>query len=641
MDLTIDCLYDYLKSAFGSLEWKKTEWYMSIFNRVKIMGNGKKSVQTTLQFVFFLLITVVFLAYISYFIVSESRKIKTQAFDTVSRDTMTTSAFMDEEIKSVNTVMQNVAYSNLVKEHFLAYLNTPVSDNNNYSEMQNIKVLTDLLTAIMGPSRPVDQIYLYSLDKGYVGVGLDNTNSEGSVKDMPWYDDLMQSSSNRFVFCDQDTRLEKYFTYKEGSRFLTACSVYLSTYYKPQGVIEVKHSISSLTSRLKNVDTGTYNEKIYIYDQAGNNIYNSADDNIADTYRAFVEPMDLPDDDVPRYISYNKDTHLFVNRSSYSGFTTVIAIDNHDVYKPIFDFIKANLLIFLVFVIFILFLSYVVSRIITIPVMKMYSNIASLHNDDENILTESLDRIDTNIIELDTLYSAVVEMHDRARASMNREIVLNNQRLQSQILALQSQMNPHFLYNSLATISAMADEGMNDEVINMCQTMSRILRYISSDKEPLVSIREDMTHARDYLECMKMRYGDDLIYDIRLPDEIMDMKIPKLCLQLIVENSIKFTTKNVKAPWKVEIDGIVTGIYWEIAVRDNGKGFSEEDLEEIKEKIDYINRTDLLPNLEINGMGLMNIYIRFKTLYNGKHIFRVSNNATGGAIVTIGGELNE
>ena len=104
------------------------------------------------------------MAYISYFVISESRKIKTQAFDTVSRDTMTTSAFMDEEIKSVNTVMQNVAYSNLVKEHFLAYLNTPVSGgDNDYSEMQNIKVLTDLLTAIMGPSRPVDQIYLYSL----------------------------------------------------------------------------------------------------------------------------------------------------------------------------------------------------------------------------------------------------------------------------------------------------------------------------------------------------------------------------------------------------------------------------------------------------------------------------------------------
>ena len=606
-----------------------------------MIGKSKKSVRTTLQFVFFLLVTVVFLVYISYFIISESRKIKTQAFEAVSRDTQTASAFMDEEIKSVNTVMQNVAYSNLVKEHFLVYMNRPFSSGDgNYSEMQNIKVLTDLLTAIMGPSRPVDQIYLYSLEGGCVGVGLDNSNTSDHVDDKPWYDDLKNSENNRLVFCDRDERLTKFFTYEDGSRFLTVASVYQSTYYKPQGVIEVKHSISSLISKLKKIDTGAYNEKIYIYDQTGKSIYSFTNDNMAEKYASLVTGNEQPAYDEPRHISYNGNTHLFVNTSSYSGFTTVIAIDNNDVYRPIYDYIKANLLIFAGFIVLILLLSYVVSRIITIPVMKMYSNISSLHTDKESMLTGSLEKIDTNIIELDTLYSAVMDMHNRAKASMNREIVLNNQRLQSQILALQSQMNPHFLYNSLATISAMADEGMNNEVTKMCQTISRILRYISSDKDPMVPVNEDVSHAKDYLECMKMRYEDDLIYSISIPDEMKDIKIPKLCLQLIVENSIKYATKNVRAPWIISIDGRMTGIYWEITVKDNGPGFNEADLKEINDKIEYINKTDMLPGLEINGMGLMNIYIRFKTLYHGKHIFRVSNYAEGGALVTIGGELD-
>ena len=606
-----------------------------------MIGRSKKSVQNALQLMFFLLVTVVFLAYISYFIISESRKIKTQAFETLSRDAQTASAFMDEEIKNVNTVMQNVAYSNLVKEHFLIYMNRDDSNSEGrYSEMQNIKVLTDLLTAIMGPSRPVDQIYLYSLDGGCVGVGLDNSNTGDNVTDRPWYDDLVRSDDNHLVFCDEDDRLDKFYSYDEGSRFLTVASVYLSTYYNPQGVIEVKHSISSLISKLKKIDTGVYNERIYIYDQTGKSIYDFSDDSMAEEYAPYVIGTDPPVYDEPRHISYNKNTHLFADTSSYSGFTTVIAIDNSDVYGPIYDYVKANLLIFAGAVILILLLSYVVSRIITIPVMKMYSSISSLHTDDESILTGSLEKIDTNIIELDTLYKAVMDMHDRAKSSMNREIVLNNQRLQSQILALQSQMNPHFLYNSLATISAMADEGMNDEVVKMCQTISRILRYISSDKEPLVPLSVDASHATDYLECMKMRYGDDLIYDINIPDEMNDIKIPKLCLQLIVENSIKYTTKNVRAPWRISIDGRLTGMYWEISVKDNGPGFLEEDLKVINEKIDYINKTDMLPGLEINGMGLMNIYIRFKTLYHGRHIFRVSNCAEGGALVTIGGDLD-
>ena len=605
-----------------------------------MLGSKKKSVQRTLQYVFFLIIIVIFLAYMGYFVFSESRKIKTRAFETVRGDTLTTSAFADEEVRSINTVMQNVAYSNLVKEHFLAYLNRPdAGGSDSYSDTQNIKVLTDLLTAIIGPSRPVDQIYLYSLEKGCVGVGLDNTNTSVSVMDMPWYNDLEDSDNNRFIFCDQDKRLDKYFTYAEGSRFLTICSVYQSSFYKPQGVIEVKRSISSLASKLSNLDTGSYNEKIYIYDRSWNIIYESADDGISSSYAKMLSSGDLLSDS-PSHISYGGDTHLFVNTSSYSGFTTVIAINDHDLYRPIIDYIKANVLIFLAFTVLIMILSYVVSRIITTPVMKMYSSISSLHTDKDSFLEESLDAIDTDILELDTLYSAIVDMHDQAKASMNREIVLSNQRLQSQILALQSQMNPHFLYNSLATISAMADEGMNREVILMCQTISRILRYISSDKEPLVSIKEDAMHAKDYLECMKMRYGDDLVYDIDIPQAMEDLMIPKLCLQLIVENSVKYTTKNVKAPWKISVTGKVTGIYWEISVKDNGKGFTEEDIKEINDKIDYINKTDLLPDLEINGMGLMNIYIRFKTLYHGKHIFRVSNVADGGALVTIGGQLD-
>ena len=610
---------------------------MLIFNRMK----KKRSVQTTLQYVFFMLISVIFLAYISYFVISESGKIKREAFDAVSAVASTSAGFTDEEIKNINTVIQNVAYSNLVKEHFLTYLNRPSPDAADpYSSMQNISVLSDLLTAIIGPSRPVDQIYLYSLEEGYVGVGLDNNTSSETVRDMPWYDELMSSDNNRIVFCDNDSRLEKFFTYPEGSRFLTECCVYQSNFYKPQGVIEVKHSISSLVSRLKKADTGIYNEKVYIYDMNGNIIYDDSGDGKEKIYFKTVEEADVPADDMPHQISYEKSTRLFAQRSSYSGFTTVVAIDNSDLYRPIMDYIKANILIFTGFVVLVLFLSYVVSKIITIPVMKMYSGISRMYTEEDSFLSGSLDRIDTDIIELDTLYSAVVDMHDRAQASMKREISLNNQRLQSQILALQSQMNPHFLYNSLATIPAMADEGMNEEVIRMCQTISRILRYISSNKEPLVLVREDVEHARDYLECMKMRYGDDLIYDIDVPDDMMELKIPKLCLQLIVENSIKFTTKSVKPPWRIRIAGKRTVIYWEISVTDNGPGFSAKDIEELNEKIKHVDETQLLPSLEINGMGLMNIYIRFRTLYNGKHIFRVSNDVAGGAMVTIGGEYD-
>jgi sensor histidine kinase YesM len=223
---------------------------------------------------------------------------------------------------------------------------------------------------------------------------------------------------------------------------------------------------------------------------------------------------------------------------------------------------------------------------------------------------------------------------------MEREIMLQNQEMQSRMLALQSQMNPHFLYNSLATIQSMADEHMDDEIHLMCQNISSILRYISSDKELLVPLKLEMKNTIDYLQCMKIRYDDDLIYEILIPDEMLEIKIPKLCLQLIVENSIKFTTQSIKPPWKIVITGTITNSYWEIAISDNGVGFSQSEIDSLNKKIVEINKSGLLPNLEIRGMGLMNIYIRFKILYKGSHIFRISNQAQGGALLTIGGKID-
>ena len=184
-------------------------------------------------------------------------------------------------------------------------------------------------------------------------------------------------------------------------------------------MIEVKQSLASLTPRLNKIGTGTYREKKYIYDQNGALVYSSFMDDEASRYFGLLTPSDIEETDVVHHITHNKDTHIFAITSSYSGFTTVIVINNHDIYIPIFDFIKANLLIFLIFIIFALILSYVVSRVITLPVKKMYTNIESLHTDEENILNDSLEDINTNIIELDSLYSAVVEMHDSIN---NRDI---------------------------------------------------------------------------------------------------------------------------------------------------------------------------------------------------------------------------
>lgn len=617
-----------------------TEKFSNTFRKVFFMNKRSRSLQTTLFIAFFAILFVIFSTYSIYYVTNETQKIKQQAYDTIEQNVLTVSSFMDSEINALDTVAQNIAYSNLVKDHFYTYLNMPTSTiEDNYNSMQNTKVLTDLLVSIIGPNRPVDQIYLYSLDKGCFGSGLDNSTSNISVKDMDWYASIESPTNNKVIFCETDSRLNKFFSYDEGSYFLTYCLKFNKALFKDsQGIVEVKKTAASFNQNIKRLSNSGYNEIISIYNLNHDTIYpiNTPDSNID-----IINKLDNASGDIlssgVHFLLLEGKKHVFYYTSDYSGFTTIITVDNDEMLKPISEFKRNNTLIFIIFLALAFALSYGVSRIITVPIMKMYSQIQSFEMDKE--YENSFEDVNTNIIELDTLYSALIEMQKRNRMSMEREIALHNQEMQSRMLALQSQMNPHFLYNSLATIQSMADEEMNDEIINMCQTISRILRYISSDKQLLVTVEEDLTHVKDYLSCMKIRYDDDLEYTINIPEEMNELLIPKLCLQLIAENSIKYATKSVRPPWKIEINGLVTSTYWEISIKDNGLGFKDEDIETINQKISYINETSLLPSLELNGMGLLNIYMRFKTLYKGNHIFRISNLATGGAIVTIGGDI--
>jgi sensor histidine kinase YesM len=582
----------------------------------------------------------------SVFIISESKKIKNNAFLLLNQNVNTISSYIDKEYNTLHTVAQNIAYSNLIKERFTSYLSAADKESSlnqgmTYDNLQNTKMLIDMLTAILGPNQPVVQIYLYSLDKGAFGVGLDTTTSKISAKDFSWYTPFMASEHYKLLSFDQDKRLERFYSYKDGATFISLYEMYYNLYHIPQGIIEVKNPISYLTKNIKNI-VKSYDEEIYIFDQNGNSIYPDIFNSSYSAYFSSISSKEPPinSEDVITY-KYDKSTYMFYKTSHDTGFTVAIAVKNNNLFKPIYEYIKANVIILLIIALGMLLLSFIAAHIITTPITKIYRQVQSFKLDMSNSNKNIFPDIDTHIIELNTLYSALITMQQKAQHSMEREITLQNQEMQSRMLALQSQMNPHFLYNSLATIQSMADEHMDDEIHLICQNISSILRYISSDKELLVPLMLEVKHTQEYLLCMKTRYDDDIIYEISIPDEMQNIKVPKLCLQLIVENSIKFATKSVKPPWKISIKGTITNTYWEISISDNGTGFAESEIETLNENINEINKTGLLPNLEISGLGLMNIYIRFKLLYKGSHIFRISNLAHGGALLTIGGIINE
>lgn len=600
----------------------------------------KRTLLSTLFIPYTILFILSFIMLIIFFVSDQSRKIRLNSVASIENTMRRATERLDQMVTSLETVSQNVIYSNLIKEHFYTYVHNEVqtSPKSQYSDMQNISILYDLIMTMIGPNAPVDQINLYGLDTGTFSVGLNNETNYESVKSRFWYPKLNHNDGDKYIFLDQDEDLAPFFSYREGRYFLSlARKYYDSPSNAPQGIIEVKKSMNDFIDMIHSTNY-SYGEKLYVFSPEGNVIYPFDQNTDALKYQKAIEESQAASGLSKNVLNtYTDGQYLFHQISSYSNFTVVAVVDESNFMRPIYEYIRTNLFILFFVCIAIVGVSYTISKRISTPLGEMYTNVSEFKIEAKDMAP--LPEIHTSILELDALYQALLAMQTAAKDSMNNELHLQKREMQSRMLALQAQMNPHFLYNSLSTLQAMAEEGMNDEIQVMCKNISDILRYISSDSQQLVSLKEEIKHTRAYLDTMQLRYTGQLFYDVSIPEALLDeIRLPKLCVQLIVENAIKFTTQK-RSPWNISIAGHKKNTHWEVQIKDNGPGFSAEDLKYLEKKISEIDQTKALPNLEINGMGLMNIYIRFKLLYHGKHIFHLNNAVPNGAIVTIGGVI--
>lgn len=605
-------------------------------------GKRIRSIQRTFILTSFSILFITFFIFTLVFTTTQVHRINEESVTLLTQKINNISSFIESDTEKLNTLAQNIAYSDLIKTHFIEYFeatdSTSPSNVTEYNEVQNTKILIDLLTAMIGPTYPASQIYLYSFTEGTFGVGLDTSVSDTHVTNMPWFEQLNSSKNKRLYYWGSDSRLTPYFSYSDGDICLSLCTMYYNRYNSPIGIIEVKMPVTKLVNQIELL-SNIYHEDVYIYDGTGTCVYSSGEP--TDIFYEYLTNEEFHSNETS-HTTYQNKYELFYKTSSANNFTTLVAVKNTQLYRPIFDYIIKIIILFMAVLCLALLFSYTVAHSITTPISEIHTKIRAFRLETTaHPAGTPFPAINTGILEFNTLYDALIEMQHQIQISMQNEITLQNQEMQSRMLALQAQMNPHFLYNALATIQSMAEENMNKELIQMCQTISQMLRYISSGKEMLVPLKAEIKYVENYLKCIKIRYEDDFQYHISIPDEMQDLEIPKLCLQPLVENSVKYSTKSVHAPWEITVSGFCSDTHWEIQVVDNGPGFSQTFLHDFEKKILEIDNAKNLPALEINGMGLLNIYIRIKLFYKDHHIFRLENLPTGGALVIIGGTLYE
>lgn len=267
------------------------------------------------------------------------------------------------------------------------------------------------------------------------------------------------------------------------------------------------------------------------------------------------------------------------------------------------------------------FFSLRVSRSVTKPLIyltdtmkkfgkgDLFVRVPVLYEDEIGILSEEFNKMSEQIRQL------VDQVYREQRAKRKSELA-----------ALQAQINPHFLYNTLNSVSSLIKMNCPDEAFIMIQAIGTFYRTSLSDGKTLIPLEQEITNIENYIKIQKVRYGNKIEYEIDIENEILQEWIVKLTLQPLVENSIYHGIKEMRGKGIIRIKGWKEKNKVFIQVSDNGLGIPEEKLEELFSK-DYREKG--------SAFGLFNIQQRLQIYFGKEYGLTVESKLSQGTKATV------
>ena len=235
-------------------------------------------------------------------------------------------------------------------------------------------------------------------------------------------------------------------------------------------------------------------------------------------------------------------------------------------------------------------------------------------------------------LEVEALIRRFNKMMRKIGELMDRVIAEQNAQRKSELKALQNQINPHFLYNTLDSILWLVENHKNHEAAEMVVALARLFRIGISNDSEVIPLRNEIEHVRNYLLIQNIRYTGSFDYAFDIDPAALDVRTMKLILQPLVENCIYHGLKNKIDKGHIRISARIEGGYLYLSVSDNGYGMRRETIDDI-----YRSFED---GAVSNSVGLKNIYQRTMIYYGGNAGMTIESELDEGTTITIKEPLN-
>ena len=294
-------------------------------------------------------------------------------------------------------------------------------------------------------------------------------------------------------------------------------------------------------------------------------------------------------------------------------------------YQSLFAaLIRLLILGFAGILIVVLFLSYYIPSSITQPIRKLGEVTDQVARGDLTVRSEVHNGIEVSALS-DSLNAMIEKINELLEQVTKEQIRLRK----AEFELLQSQINPHFLYNTLDAIIWLAESGEQKKVVSMVGSLSDFFRTSLNQGKDIISVKEELQHVRSYLEIQQVRYQDILQYKIDVPQELYQNLIPKITIQPLVENALYHGIKNKRGRGLIAVSGKLEEDYFVIQIEDNGIGISPERLSQVRERIHHRASED-------NDIyGLYNVNERIRLNFGEKYGISIESTYGEGTLVSI------
>jgi len=506
-----------------------------------------------------------------------------------------------------------------------------------FSNSDLAKATVGILSSISIPNSSSHyRISLYNEKGNFISIGIPysksyTTGKLASEEYEQWYQNLPILANKASVYGFH----EDYWSENDEKYLSLFREIFgINALFQSNGIIEIQCPLSIMTDSLVFEDSSY---SAYLYDEKGKLIWPLKEENpVSDKLFKCYTQNQKGDISPPHNhgLMYN-------GMPVRNGFHLILTQSEKHIWSIILPQIFIILSIGFLSIIMLVFVVFHITKHAAKPLQALASSVKQVSYSNLSLELNYTDYPD----EITALNEAFEKMFQRLRQSMDEIVRMQACETRANMVALQSQMNPHFLYNTLTVIKALSREGNTTQIALTCDYLVKMLRYISMYDEHSANLKQELSHTENYLNLMKIRYEDQFSYSISIDSDVNveKLKIPKLTIQPLVENCFQHGFKSVAPPWTVHIHFWVCAPHWYVSITDNGIGITEEAKTELLNRIaEFLSHSsDAILSLKIGGMGLVNTVARLKLKYGDSILFDINSIPGGGTTIVLGGFLED